>query len=95
MRPDIKAWHDFYHVQGPSAKEINRDSTSFERANDAWSRIAVPTKGKVGASGDTKSTQWLGWREKGHKLPYLMWGMYFHCLRTFFIFGGIVGLGYC
>jgi len=46
--------------QGPSAKEINRDTTSFERASDTWSRMAVPTKGKVGAQGDAKSTQWLG-----------------------------------
>ncbi|KAF5837026.1 hypothetical protein DUNSADRAFT_4951 [Dunaliella salina] len=46
--------------RGPSAKEINRDSTSFERASATWSRMDVPTKGKVGAQGDTKSVQWLG-----------------------------------
>jgi len=46
--------------RGPSAKEINRDTTSFERASDTWSRMAVPTKGKVGAQGDAKATQWLG-----------------------------------
>jgi hypothetical protein len=45
---------------GPSAKEINRDSTSFERARAAWGRADVSARGKVGAAGDSKATNWLG-----------------------------------
>jgi hypothetical protein len=45
---------------GPSQKELNRDSTSFERARKEWSRVAVPMRGKVGAQGDAKSQNWLG-----------------------------------
>ncbi len=45
---------------GPSQKEINRDTTSFERARAEWSRATVSTRGKIGASGDAKSNNWLG-----------------------------------
>jgi hypothetical protein len=45
---------------GPSAKELNRDTTSFERARSEWSRAKVSTRGKVGAQGDAKSNNWLG-----------------------------------
>ncbi|GIL57646.1 hypothetical protein Vafri_12844 [Volvox africanus] len=45
---------------GPSQKEINRDTTSFERARSDWSRATLSARGKVGASGDAKSQNWLG-----------------------------------
>jgi hypothetical protein len=45
---------------GPSAKELNRDSTSFERARAEWSKATVSHRGKVGAQGDAKSANWLG-----------------------------------
>ncbi len=45
---------------GPSQKEINRDTTSFERARSEWSRAHVSARGKVGASGDAKTQNWLG-----------------------------------
>ncbi|KAG2454553.1 hypothetical protein HYH02_000398 [Chlamydomonas schloesseri] len=45
---------------GPSVKELNRDTTSFERARSEWSRAKVSTRGKVGAQGDAKSNNWLG-----------------------------------
>ncbi|GIL90963.1 hypothetical protein Vretimale_17088 [Volvox reticuliferus] len=45
---------------GPSQKEINRDTTSFERARSEWSRATLSARGKVGASGDAKSQNWLG-----------------------------------
>ncbi|PSC74417.1 hypothetical protein C2E20_2477 [Micractinium conductrix] len=44
---------------GPSAREVNRDSTSFERASADWSRATVSHRGKVGG-GDHKSEAWLG-----------------------------------
>ena len=34
-------------MQGPSAKEVNRDTTSFERARAEWSRTDVSHRGKV------------------------------------------------
>ena len=34
--------------QGPSAAEVNRDSTSFERARAEWSTATVSHRGKVG-----------------------------------------------
>lgn len=34
-------------LQGPSAKEVNRDTTSFERARSEWSRSDVSHRGKV------------------------------------------------
>ncbi|KAL6772190.1 CGL141 [Auxenochlorella protothecoides x Auxenochlorella symbiontica] len=46
--------------QGPSAKESNRDTTSFERASAAWSQATVSHRGKVGSGGDHKSENWLG-----------------------------------
>ncbi|KAL4431489.1 hypothetical protein ABPG75_006745 [Micractinium tetrahymenae] len=45
---------------GPSAKEVNRDTTAFERARAEWGRSAVSHRGKVGAGGDHKSETWLG-----------------------------------
>ncbi len=45
---------------GPSAKELNRDSTSFERARAEWSKATVSHRGKVGSSGDAKAANWLG-----------------------------------
>ncbi|KXZ44559.1 hypothetical protein GPECTOR_65g177 [Gonium pectorale] len=45
---------------GPSQKEINRDTTSFDRARSEWSRATVSTRGKVGAQGDAKTQNWLG-----------------------------------
>jgi hypothetical protein len=45
---------------GPSAKEINRDSTSFERARAEWGKATVSARGKVGSNGDAKSNAWLG-----------------------------------
>lgn len=45
---------------GPSQRELNRDSTSFERARAEWSRATVSTRGKVGAGGDGKAQNWLG-----------------------------------
>ena len=47
-------------TQGPSAKEVNRDSTAFERARSEWSKVAVSARGKVGGGGDAKANQWLG-----------------------------------
>ncbi|EFJ48312.1 hypothetical protein VOLCADRAFT_120892 [Volvox carteri f. nagariensis] len=41
-------------------KEINRDTTSFERARSDWSRATLSARGKVGASGDAKAQNWLG-----------------------------------
>ncbi len=35
------------NLQGPSAKEVNRDTTSFERARAEWSRTDVSHRGKV------------------------------------------------
>ncbi|GFH32600.1 uncharacterized protein HaLaN_31845, partial [Haematococcus lacustris] len=47
--------------QGPSRREIERDSTSFERARADWSRIAVSSRGKVGATGEAAAQlNWLG-----------------------------------
>ena len=45
---------------GPSQKEINRDSTSFDRARKEWSKATVSHRGKVGAQGDSKTAHWLG-----------------------------------
>eukprot|EP00198_Chlamydomonas_reinhardtii_P010641 XP_001699978.1 predicted protein [Chlamydomonas reinhardtii] len=45
---------------GPSSKELNRDTTSFERARSEWSRAKVSARGKVGAQGDAKANNWLG-----------------------------------
>jgi len=46
--------------KGPSAKELGRDSTSFERARAEWGKATVSTRGKVGSQGDSKSAHWLG-----------------------------------
>jgi hypothetical protein len=45
--------------QGPTAVELGRDSTAFERASAEWSKATVSHRGKVG-QGDHKSEQWLG-----------------------------------
>ncbi|KAI7836979.1 hypothetical protein COHA_009161 [Chlorella ohadii] len=45
---------------GPSAKEVNRDTTSFERARAEWSRTDVSHRGKVGSGGDHRAENWLG-----------------------------------
>ncbi|PRW20364.1 hypothetical protein C2E21_9030 [Chlorella sorokiniana] len=45
---------------GPSAKEVNRDTTSFERARAEWSRSDVSHRGKVGSKGDHRAENWLG-----------------------------------
>ncbi|KAL4419554.1 hypothetical protein ABPG77_006885 [Micractinium sp. CCAP 211/92] len=45
---------------GPSAREVNRDTTTFERARAEWGRSTVSHRGKVGAGGDHKSETWLG-----------------------------------
>ncbi len=46
--------------QGPSAKEINRDTTSFERARADWSKASfISARGKVGGGGDAKSANWV------------------------------------
>ncbi len=48
-------------MQGPSAKEVNRDSTAFDRARAEWSKADwVGTRGKVGGGGDAKANNWLG-----------------------------------
>jgi hypothetical protein len=47
-------------TQGPSAKELSRDTTSFERARAEWSRADVSCRGKVGGGGDRGAEQWLG-----------------------------------
>lgn len=47
-------------LQGPSAKEVNRDSTAFERARAEWSKATVSHRGKVGGGGDAKAQNWLG-----------------------------------
>ncbi|KAG2436371.1 hypothetical protein HXX76_006678 [Chlamydomonas incerta] len=47
-------------ASGPSVKELNRDTTSFERARSEWSRAKVSARGKVGAQGDAKANNWLG-----------------------------------
>ena len=47
--------------KGPSAKEINRDSSAFERDSKTWaSQDWISKNGKVGAGGDAKSNGWLG-----------------------------------
>ena len=47
--------------KGPSAKEINRDSSSYDRDRKQWSQQDwISKNGKVGASGDAKSSGWLG-----------------------------------
>lgn len=47
--------------QGPSSREINRDSTSYDRARAEWSKADwISKKGKVGGQGDAKSIGWLG-----------------------------------
>eukprot|EP00887_Chlorella_sp_A99_P008277 scaffold12.g8277.t1 len=53
QRPRIQAHMGFVREQrrvrklGPSAKEVNRDTTSFERARDEWSRASwISTRGK-------------------------------------------------
>lgn len=46
--------------QGPSAREVNRDTTAFERARAEWSQATVSHRGKVGAGGDRGAEQWLG-----------------------------------
>lgn len=45
---------------GPPAREVNRDTTAFERARAEWGRSAVSHRGKVGGGGDHKSETWLG-----------------------------------
>lgn len=48
-------------AQGPSAREQNRDSTSFERARAEWGKATVSHRGKVGAGGDNAGAEtWLG-----------------------------------
>lgn len=47
--------------KGPSAKEINRDSSSFDRDRKQWeAQDWISKNGKVGAGGDAKSNGWLG-----------------------------------
>ncbi|GAX83460.1 hypothetical protein CEUSTIGMA_g10885.t1 [Chlamydomonas eustigma] len=47
--------------KGPTAKEINRDSTSFDRARAEWSKdTSISHRGKVGGGGDSKANNWLG-----------------------------------
>lgn len=46
---------------GPSSKEVNRDTTSFERARAAWGDVNwISKRGKMGGGGDAKAQQWLG-----------------------------------
>lgn len=59
LRSFVKAAR-FTRAQGPSQKEINRDSTSFERARAEWSKVEMSSRTKVGAQGDNKSQNWLG-----------------------------------
>lgn len=53
--------------QGPSAKEVNRDSTAFERARAEWGRAAVSHRGKVGGVG-------VWWRAAGRDGMGWVWG---------------------
>ena len=47
--------------QGPTAREVNRDSTSFDRTRAEWSKSTIiSARGKVGGGGDAKSNNWLG-----------------------------------
>jgi hypothetical protein len=47
--------------RGPSAKEINRDSSAFDRDRKAWGEQGwISKNGKVGAGGDAKASGWLG-----------------------------------
>ena len=48
-------------LQGPTAREVNRDSTSFDRSRAEWSKSTIiSARGKVGGGGDAKSNNWLG-----------------------------------
>jgi hypothetical protein len=48
-------------TQGPTAREVNRDSTSFDRTRAEWSKTTfVSARGKVGGGGDAKANNWLG-----------------------------------
>jgi hypothetical protein len=47
--------------KGPSAKEINRDSSAFDRDRKVWGEQGwISKNGKVGAGGDAKASGWLG-----------------------------------
>ena len=48
-------------LQGPSTKEVNRDSTTYDRDKASWAKADwISARGMVGAGGDAKSSGWLG-----------------------------------